>query len=405
MATDAGRVKHLNTTLVYPIDSIGDSFYPEAIKFTIYQRHGASLEQVQKSAGSLMKKMKTGLGLVPEKQLKEELEALSSQIKDLEAVTENKDQARIDGLRKEKVDKLALMDKNANLIDVAKQSGTDLGAIIGEATAGLNQVGFEKKGGRLVLKNEKTSQLGEIYLNMPNEVTFTDEANWEGTDLGAVGGMVKGEGKAAALSGAFSNFANIAGGGTGAITSMLVNLPGGAAGGAVLGMLGGTGLQKALESGTGNIANPYKEMTFSGIGFRNFSFNFVFRARNSSEVDTIQNIIETFRYYSKPIYSHGSSGFFSYPEEFHIEFLTKQDTQGKGEGNFKSNKYIPQIKMCVCKSVTTNFASQNAWRSLADGAPVEVSLALAFEETELVTGEDVIGETKIGRFKDSGGRF
>ena len=50
-------------------------------------------------------------------------------------------------------------------------------------------------------------------------------------------------------------------------------------------------------------------------------------------------------------------------------------------------------------------ASQNAWRSLADGAPVEVSLALAFEETELVTGEDVIGETKIGRFKGSGGKF
>ena len=47
----------------------------------------------------------------------------------------------------------------------------------------------------------------------------------------------------------------------------------------------------------------------------------------------------------------------------------------------------------------------HAWRSLADGAPVEVSLALAFEETELVTGEDVIGETKIGRFKDSGGKF
>ena len=61
--------------------------------------------------------------------------------------------------------------------------------------------------------------------------------------------------------------------------------------------------------------------------------------------------------------------------------------------------------MCVCKSVTTNFASQNAWRSLADGAPVEVSLALSFEETEVVTGEDVVGATPVGRFKDSGRKF
>ena len=61
--------------------------------------------------------------------------------------------------------------------------------------------------------------------------------------------------------------------------------------------------------------------------------------------------------------------------------------------------------MCVCKSVTTNFSTQNTWRSLEGGAPVEISLGLTFEETELITGEDVIGETNIGRFKKSGGRF
>ena len=71
---------------------------------------------------------------------------------------------------------------------------------------------------------------------------------------------------------------------------MLLKLPGGALGGGIIGSLGGEALQKGLESGTGTIANPYKEMTFSGIGFRNFSFNFVFRARSQPEVAQVPGV-------------------------------------------------------------------------------------------------------------------
>ena len=97
----------------------------------------------------------------------------------------------------------------------------------------------------------------------------------------------------------------------------------------------------------------------------------------------------------------------TYPDEFMIEFLTKPEVGKDGlvQDRFITNPYIPQLKMCVCKSVNTNFTSQNTWRTLKSGHPVEISLALTFEETELVTGDDVIGETSFGRFKDSGGRF
>jgi len=117
----------------------------------------------------------------------------------------------------------------------------------------------------------------------------------------------------------------------------------------------------------------------------------------------VQKIIQTFRYYSKPIYNKNvnGAGFLNYPQEFHIEFLTK-DQPGQV---YKTNRHIPQIKMCVCKGVTTNFSSQNTWKSLRDGAPVEIQLGLTFEETELITGEDVIGETQVGRFKNYGGKF
>ena len=58
--------------------------------------------------------------------------------------------------------------------------------------------------------------------------------------------------------------------------------------------------------------------------------------------------------------------------------------------------------MCVCKGVTTNFTSQNTWRALKTGHPVEISLQLQFEETELVTSEDVQGTAQVGRFTGKG---
>ena len=190
-------------------------------------------------------------------------------------------------------------------------------------------------------------------------------------------------------------------------------------GGALLGTLGGTTIQKMGESSFGNIANPYKEMTFSGIGFREFAFNFVFRARSQDELNEIEKIIETFRRYSKPSYDKGST-LLDYPQEFRIEFLTlpeppedKKEPIGAAplkptpkadamKDRFQPNTHIPQIKMCVCRGVTTNYTSQNTWRSLKNGAPVEVSLGLQFAETELVTSDDVIGTGKVGRFSGKG---
>ena len=160
-------------------------------------------------------------------------------------------------------------------------------------------------------------------------------------------------GRSFATSGALSNLGNIIGGGTGALAGMFAGGKMAILGGLV-GSLGGDSAQKGLESSFGNTSNPYKEMTFSGIDFREFSFNFVFRARSLVEVTAIKNIIKVFRRYSKPTYG-ANRGIINYPEEFHIEFLTKNEANDK----LIPNEHIPQIKMCVCKNVTTNFSSQN----------------------------------------------
>jgi len=55
------RQKVTNETLIYPIDSVGDEFYPESIKFTIYKRRGASLEKIQTSLNTIGRRFKDAL--------------------------------------------------------------------------------------------------------------------------------------------------------------------------------------------------------------------------------------------------------------------------------------------------------------------------------------------------------
>ena len=382
-------------TLVYPLDVGTQQFYPESIKFTVYERQSSSLDEVEKA-------FKQAGGEMIDRWLKIYEGDEGANIAEKQKIEKRMEEI---AKRKKEMGEKAMFEKLADWMGRVYDDSflNDIGSFISKASpslaAGLNQTIIEK-----------ANILDYIYLNMPNEISFAEPVGWEGTDLGLVGGLAK-FGENSMQAGTVSNFGNMMGAGGGALAGLLGKAFGGIPGlnmmsGAILGSLGGGAAQKALESSFANIGNPYKEMTFSGIGFREFSFNFVFRARNHTEAKTIQDIIEKFRYYSKPTFQSGMS-ILNYPQEFLIEFLTKPENK-KGKttlDRFETNPYIPQIKMCVCKGVNTNFTSQNTWRALKTGAPVEIALQLQFEETELVTADDVIGNTKVGRFKKQKGKF
>ena len=226
---------------------------------------------------------------------------------------------------------------------------------------------------------------------MAKEVTFNDSVSWAGTDLGGMGALLQGEvvagGAAAALSMAALG-ASSAGGG------ILGKILGSSVGGTIAGVLAADGLQKGIESAVGIKANPYKEQTFEGIDFRKFSFSYMFQPKNQTEVNDLDTVIRSFRAYSKPSISEVSNGIFNYPHEFQIEFLTHDSG---GQDTLETNIHLPELKYCICTNVSTNFATRE-WRSFDGGAPVEISLQLDFEETELITQEDVLGNTKVGRF-------
>jgi len=399
----AGGPENIGDTAVsyiYPHEMGKQTFYPEAIKFTVYKRESASMEAVEQA----MKAAWAELG--------------SKTITRLNTQGQNsiyKGEKPMSAEEERDIREAAEAVKNGDTSDRWLDTMTRYlqNTYAGDTYKGIKQVLRTASSGLRQSHIDHAKQLANIYLNMPNEITFAEPVAWEGTDLGTLGAMGKTSGSAWEA-GVVGNLGNLVGGGSGALAGILgkhfSKIPGlGMMSGAVLGSLGGNTVQKMFESSFGNIANPYKEMTFSGIGFREFSFNFVFRARNESEANAVKNIIECFRFYSKPSYHQGSS-LLNYPDEFHIQFLTKPEMGNASiaeevkttRDRFITNTNIPQIKMCVCKGVTTNYTSQNTWRALKTGAPVEISLGLQFEETELVTREDVNGTATIGRFKGKG---
>ena len=375
-------------SLQYP-DDLGVGFtHPDCVKFTIGTNPGVSLEGVKKVVAGKIESSKAALGISFTKGIakleaakvalgktpaKEKLEALDAKLKTLETGFNDFKARRTAGATNFE-DLGGLLD---GVIDTGK-----------EALAAL-------RAGQS--KNVFTS-ISSIYLPMPENLVYNEPIDWQGTDLGMMKGAAdallgKGGSDNALGGAALSQAGNVLAGGAGAIVSKL--LGGGLLGGAVLGGLGGgAAAQGALESNLRIKSNPFKEQTFQGVGFRPFEFSFIFNARSQSEVNMIRRIINTFRKHSKPSLDKPDSAIFSYPAEFQIEFLTKDEYD-----NFNENTYLPRLKRCVCKSVNTNFTTAG-WKSFNDGAPTTITLQLGFEETDIITSEQV---DRTGNFGEKGG--
>ncbi len=374
--------------LRFPLDLQNEQFYPEAIRFSIYERTGYSLKEIGGVATGLAdravktakaaKAAKTDLDEHNAIPVKERHESFTAVQQDLKNTFEEKNK----NLAQEIL--TAASDAGGRVMDVVKKQKAQIDADFAA---------------RLKTDQPVTSLVKHIDLQMPESVIFNEQVDWTGTDLGLVGAFISGNMGSGAVAGAIGNTGKILGGAAAGLAGSLGGLSGPASAivGAVLGSE--TGLSGGIESSFNVKANPYKEQTFQGVPFRPFEFQFMFRARNAEEVEAAKLIIESFRAYSKPSFTGSGSGVFQYPHEFRIEFLRLVDD------NYETNPHLPMLKYCICKTVNTNYTGQG-WKSFQGGAPVDINLTLSFEETEIVTQEDVLGQTKYGDFASlKGARF
>jgi hypothetical protein len=221
-----------------------------------------------------------------------------------------------------------------------------------------------------------------LYLNNKPSVAYS--ANWQDTELGVLGGAPE---IASDLKEVFTGRE-----GEGAITGRLA-----AAGEVMVGLGAATaavGIKNAndsvlgkfgdaaglISSATGRAVNPYKAQLFKSMGFRTFSFDYVFLPKNKAEFDQVQQIIKTFKKYMHP--KAGKDKFFlSYPAEFNIEYHYKENGR---------NQYLPQISSCALTNLKIEYGGNDfVTFKGTSGAPAEISMQLSFTELELLTEERV----------------
>ena len=205
---------------------------------------------------------------------------------------------------------------------------------------------------------------GSCHLFVPLGFSVPDAASYTSIELGAVGGIESGAG----------------GDGIGSMTEADVKGLAAQAGALVGAQLGSSGLG-GMAGGLSNLrkglaANPYTETQYTGSGIRSFGFTFKLVSESSKEADTALEIENFFR---DNMYPERAGAFtLKYPNRFKIEFFNGGD----------KNKYMPHINECYLLSLQTTYNSTtNAFHD--KGQPVEIDIALTFQEVKALTREEL----------------
>jgi hypothetical protein len=405
MAKQAWQYKEFGT-LIYPDDSnkTEEFDFPDCIRFGVRKRDGVQIKHFKKAFGGSATHARRNLGKAYEKagmdagwyKKKEEELKKNGDKSDKQLQEEIHAAYQVAFKNREKTNGPA-----SNLMELTIES-IAIGASI------LRSEQQNQKQNDLQAQKQSTHLLGSIYLNMPQAFQLNEEANWGGQELGVMGaktqdiltgGNKTGMNSELASGTAVGNVGNIVGSAIGGIPALMTKMgvSGGLLGAGLGAMAAGSPIQKGVESALKIAENPYMEMMFSGIGFRNFQFDFIFRPKSEKEQKTVHHIIKMFRLNSRPTMTQEGlgTGFMNYPMEFEVEFLTRP---AEKKGGFKSkvgfdsftrNTSIPEIKPCVCNSVVTNYTPDNMWSAHDSGRPTAIQLSLGFKETELVMAEDI----------------
>jgi len=198
--------------------------------------------------------------------------------------------------------------------------------------------------------------LHQIYLYMPAAIQVNDGLTYENVDLnttlgiiaGAIEskeGMATGDMKTAALS-------KVAQGGVGS----------------------GVATQALLQKG--EVLNPRTQMLFKGPVLRQLALTYKLMPSNADEATEIFNLIKVLRQSAYPKLTQAK--FFVFPKLFRVGFVNLEG----GDVN------MIKFQDMYLTAINTNY---NATQPIffEDGNPHEVDLTLSFQETEVITSEDV----------------
>lgn len=134
-----------------------------------------------------------------------------------------------------------------------------------------------------------------------------------------------------------------------------------------------------MQAATGLAPNPKKEVMFNGVDFRSFVMNYQFFPKNKAEAAIIENIILEFKYHSHPEFKDAKKFIYLYPSEFDISFYHADS----------ENNHLPKISTCVLVGMAVDYTPNGSWATTADGAPIQINLAMQFKELSTLTKETI----------------
>jgi len=148
--------------------------------------------------------------------------------------------------------------------------------------------------------------------------------------------------------------------------------------GAIEQVPGFAGAGAAIGIARGKVIVPKMEVTFEGVGKRNFSYTFMFTPSSQKEADEIQNIIQLFRENAAPDYSDGLGIEMTIPNTFDIAYYS-----GATE-----NKYLHRIGECYCENVNVTYGGDKMsfhTPNTKGAAPTRITMQLDFKEMQTIT--------------------
>lgn len=137
---------------------------------------------------------------------------------------------------------------------------------------------------------------------------------------------------------------------------------------------------EGISAATGMAANMKKEMIFQGVGFRQFSIEYLFYPRSRSEAENIRDIVKLLKYHMHPEYFSENRFTFIYPSEFDITFYTGYGTE---------NEWVTRISTCVLTDLAVNYTPDGQWVTHDDGVPTATRVVMTFKELGIQTKESI----------------
>lgn len=233
------------------------------------------------------------------------------------------------------------------------------------------------------------SENKDIYLPIPQGLTFSDSMSYSSINLGIIGSIANETVNAIAnqdtISGAI-------GAGVGSLAGSVINKAkkiNAAAAASIVArnVLKQQQIADTIDFGARQVLAPNTNTSFQNTNVRSFAFAFKLVSKNKSEAQTIKKMDSIFRHY---MYPEGNDVLLKYPPMWKIRFYNK----GQEE-----NQFIPKIYPCYLTGMTSTFnSSTNIYHE--DGSPVETDMQLSFQEIKALH-RGIIDNLESGKTKES----